>query len=211
MGRVQRDVLRVFIGSPGDLQTEREKAREVVERLNRHLARNLGVHVELRGWEDTLPGSSRPQQLINEDVKESDLFIGLMWQRWGSPTSQSDGYSSGFEEEFELAREQLEAGQLEDIWLSFKEIDEERRRDPDKQLRQVLLFRHKITEGKSIFYKEFPSPERWGELLYDSLVEYLTRESGPNSRPDSSIPREDGDSAIAVRGFGLVESINAVS
>jgi hypothetical protein len=69
MGRVQRDVLKIFIGSPGDVQTERKKAREVVDRLNRHFARYLGIYVELRGWEDTLPGSSRPQQLINEDVR----------------------------------------------------------------------------------------------------------------------------------------------
>lgn len=209
MGRVQRDVLRVFIGSPGDLQPERKKAREVAERVNRHLARNLGVYVELRGWEDTLPGSSRPQELLNEDIRESDLFVGLVWRRWGSPTSQDGGYSSGFEEEFELARELLEAGQLENIWLFFKEIDEERRKDPGEQLRQVLLFRRKVTEGKSVFYKEFPSPERWGELLYDSLAEYLTRESGPSRSPDSSIPH--GGAEIAMRGSGLEESIGAVS
>ena len=204
-------MLRVFIGSPGDLQAERKKAREVVDRVNRHLARNLGIYVELRGWEDTLLGSSRPQNLINEDVREADLFVGLMWQRWGSPTSQNGGFSSGFEEEYELAREQLEAGQLEDIWLFFKQIDEERRRDPGEQLSRVLLFQRKVAEGKDVFYKEFPSPERWGELLYDSLVEYLTRDSGPNRSPDGSVPREDGESAIAVRSSGLVESIEAVS
>lgn len=211
MGRVQRDVLKVFVGSPGDLQAERKKSREVVDRVNRHLARNLGVYVELRGWEDTLLGSSRPQQLINEDVREADLFIGLMWQKWGSPTSQNGGYSSGFEEEYELAREQLNTGQLEDIWLFFKEIDEERRRDPGEQLSQVLRFQRKVAEGKDIFYKEFPTPERWGELLYDSLVEYLTRQSGPARSPDSSIPRAGGESEIEVRGSGLMESIDAVS
>lgn len=211
MGRVKRDVLKVFIGSPGDLQAERTKSREVVDRVNRHLARNLGIYVELRGWEDTLLGSSRPQQLINEDVREADLFIGLMWQRWGSPTSQNGGHSSGFEEEYELAREQLKAGQLEDIWLFFKEIDEERRRDPGEQLSQVLLFQRKVAEGKNIFYKEFPTPERWGELLYDSLVEYLMGESGPDGSPDSSVRREGGESAVAERVSGLVESIDAVS
>ena len=211
MGRVQRDVLKVFVGSPNDLKPERRKSREVVDRVNRHLARNLGIYVELRGWEDTLLGSSRPQQLINEDVREADLFIGLMWQRWGSPTSRDGGYSSGFEEEYELAREQLKAGQLEDIWLFFKEIGEERRGDPGAQLSQVLLFQRRVAEEKDVFYKEFPTPERWGELLYDSLVEYLTRESGPSRSPDSSVAREGGESEIAVRGSGLLESIDAVS
>lgn len=211
MGRVQRDVLKVFVGSPGDLQPERKKSREVVDRINRHLARNLGIYVELRGWEDTLLGFSRPQQLINEDIREADLFIGLMWQRWGSPTSQNGGYSSGFEEEYELAREQLKAEQLEDIWLFFKEIDEGRRRDPGEQLSRVLLFQRRVAEGKDVFYKEFPTPERWGELLYDSLVEYLTREFGESRSPDSNAAREDGESALAVEGARLVESIAAVS
>jgi len=74
----------------------------------------------------------------------------------------------------------------------------------------VLLFQRKVAEGRDIFYKNFPTLERWGELLYDSLVEYLTRDSGPNRSPESSIPREGGESAIAVRGSGLVESIDAV-
>jgi hypothetical protein len=101
-------------------------------------------------------GASRPQHLINEDVRESDLLIGLLWQRWGSPTSQNGGCASGFEEEFELAQEQIKAGQLENIWLFFKDIDEERRRDPGEQLRQVLLFRRKITEGKGSSTRSFP-------------------------------------------------------
>lgn len=96
--------------------------------------------MELRGWEDTLPGSSRPQHLINEDVRESDLLIGLLWQRWGSPTSQNGGYASGFEEEFELAQEQLKAGQLENIWLFFNDIDEERRRDPGSNSARCSYF-----------------------------------------------------------------------
>jgi hypothetical protein len=112
MARTKRDVLTVFIGSPGDLADERTEAREVVDRVNHHVARNLGVHVELRGWEDTLPGFSRPQAKINEDIQASNLFIGLLWRRWGTPTGE---YSSGFEEEFEVAKELYKNGELEDI------------------------------------------------------------------------------------------------
>lgn len=81
--RSKRTVLTVFIGSPGDLRAEREETRKVIDGLNQHLARNLGVFVELRGWEDTLPGFSRPQDKINEDIRQSDLFVGLVWRRWG--------------------------------------------------------------------------------------------------------------------------------
>jgi hypothetical protein len=99
--RIKRDVLTVFIGSPGDLQEERKAARQVVDRLNRNVGRNLGLHVDLRGWEDTLPGAGRPQEIINEDLMDSDLFVGLLYRRWGSPSGE---YTSGFEEEYELAK-----------------------------------------------------------------------------------------------------------
>jgi hypothetical protein len=91
--RSKRDVLTIFIGSPGDLQEERREARRVVDRLNSNVARsnvarNLGLYIELRGWEDTLPGSGRPQSRINEDLRDADLFIGLVWLRWGTPTGE---------------------------------------------------------------------------------------------------------------------------
>ena len=125
--RSKRDVLTVFIGSPGDLQEERKIARAVVDRVNRNVARNLGLNVELRGWEDTLPGSGRPQEIINNDALDSDLFIILLWRRWGTPSGE---YSSGFEEEYELAKKQRAEGKMEETWLFFKEVPEGMLADP---------------------------------------------------------------------------------
>ena len=89
-----RKVLTVFLASPGDLDAERKAARHAVERVNKNVAKHLGWHVDLVGWEDTLPGHGRPQALINRDVDSCDLFIGVLWQRWGQETGK---YSSGFE------------------------------------------------------------------------------------------------------------------
>ena len=96
-----RKVVTVFIGSPGDVQKERQIARQVVDKINR-IIRDVGWEIELRGWEDTLPGHGRPQDIINADVRECHLFIGLLHARWGMPTGK---HSSGFEEEFRLACE----------------------------------------------------------------------------------------------------------
>jgi Domain of unknown function (DUF4062) len=166
--RSKRDLLTVFIGSPGDLQEERREARRVVDRLNSNVARNLGLYIELRGWEDTLPGSGRPQSRINEDLRDADLFIGLVWLRWGTPTSE---YTSGFEEEYELAKKHREEGELEEIWLFFKKVPDDRLSDPGDQLRRVLAFKEAVTAQREIFYKSFESTEDWSDMLYD----YLTR------------------------------------
>jgi Domain of unknown function (DUF4062) len=95
-----RNVLKIFLASPGDVAEERRAARNVVYEMDQ-MFRESGWHIELSGWEDVMPGYSRPQAKINPDVDTCDIFLGLLWRRWGSPTGE---YSSGFEEEFERAR-----------------------------------------------------------------------------------------------------------
>ena len=58
---IKRNVLTVFIATPGDLVKERNILREVVERINKSIGRNIGWNLELLGWEDTLPSFARPQ------------------------------------------------------------------------------------------------------------------------------------------------------
>src|SRR5690242_10528268 len=94
-----RKVLVVFLGSPGDVVKERQALRKAIDRMNGTL-KAIDWLIDLRGWDDTLPGHGRPQELINADVQTCKLFIGLLYTRWGSPTGK---FSSGFEEEYQLA------------------------------------------------------------------------------------------------------------
>ncbi|MBO0936398.1 DUF4062 domain-containing protein [Fibrella sp. HMF5335] len=167
----QRAVLSIFIASPGDLQEERRQTRQVVDRLNRHLARNLGVTIELIGWEDTLPGTGRPQEIINKDLVGCDLLIGLLWKRWGT---QSGKYSSGFEEEFELALDLKAKGQMKDIWLFFKNMPIETLADPGEQARQVLEFRKQVETKREVLYQTFENEMTWERQLTDALTDYLS-------------------------------------
>ncbi len=89
----------IFLASPSDLQVERKRAKQAVEFVNSASGRALDWHINLLGWEDTLPGVGRPQHLINEEVDRCHLFVGMLWQRWGEPPA-AGGYTSGFEEEF---------------------------------------------------------------------------------------------------------------
>lgn len=176
----QRTLLSIFIGSPGDLQAEREIARNVIDRINKRIARHLGVQVELRGWEDTLPGYSRPQAVINEDLKECDMFLGLLWQRWGTRPSEDGEYTSGFEEEYYLALELREKGEMQEIMLFFKDMSEDLRHDPGEQASKVIEFRHSVEAKREVLYSTFDTPEAWKEVLYDILAEYLTKHYGPS-------------------------------
>jgi len=167
---MQRNILSVFLASPGDLQEERNTARSSVDRVNKILARRVGWQIELLGWEDTLPGYSRPQALINKDVDSADLFLGILWRRWGQDT---DKFSSGFEEEFIRVRDRRRKTGKPEIWLFFKEIDEESKKDPGDQLKQVLKFRDEQINLKELMFKEFSDIEGWSQIINDGLIAYL--------------------------------------
>jgi hypothetical protein len=58
------EAVKVFIASPGDLSEERKSFPRILEKLNKIKARNMNYLLEPVGWEDTLIGLGRPQELI---------------------------------------------------------------------------------------------------------------------------------------------------
>src|SRR5438128_1465963 len=99
--------LRVFVASPGDVLTERARLTSVVESLNRGLADHVGVVLELKEWSQVVPDMGRPQQVIFDQLKPTqwDLFIGILWLRYGSKAGGANPDESGTHEEFNLAYE----------------------------------------------------------------------------------------------------------
>lgn len=160
--------LRVFLASPSDLREERYAIRTLVDRINHIVASDLGCVVELLGWEDTLPGAGRPQSLINQDVDQCDLFLGLLHRRWGQPTGD---FASGFEEEFCRAEARRADTGSPDIWLFFKRVDAQFLVDPGEQLRRVLAFKREIS-GRHL-YKEFSGPEEMALTVQAFLSKQL--------------------------------------
>ena len=157
-----RKILYAFLASPGDLPDEREAVRDVIAEFNETLADEFGYQIELLRWEDTAAGSGRPQELINQYVDRCDLFIGLIWKRWGTPPDKDGTFSSGFHEEFErsMARRANSANSASpEIALFFKEIPKEFMEDPGGDLKRVLEFKEKLIAEKEILFKEFPEGE----------------------------------------------------
>lgn len=101
----QVSAYRIFVGSPSGLEEERKRFREVVNEYNESDALENGVLFIPVGWELTLRGMGRPQQLINDDLKRCDYCVILLHDRWGTPSSTAGQYSSGTEEEYALAKQ----------------------------------------------------------------------------------------------------------
>ena len=165
----QMNVLRVFLASPSDLEAERKATKEMVDRLNPTI-RAAGWTVELLGWEDRLPGFGRPQTQINDDVDACDLFLGVLWRRWGSPSGE---FQSGFEEEFERAIMRRRRSESPEIWIYFKRV--ECTLDPGEQLRQVLAFRKKLEQQRELLFMQFDNTSEWARVCQSALVSYVLK------------------------------------
>ncbi|MEM6783996.1 MAG: SUMF1/EgtB/PvdO family nonheme iron enzyme [Bacteroidota bacterium] len=89
---------RVFVASPGEMKPERDALEEVIAELNRTFAKREGIRLELVRWEThSVPALGPIQAIINGQVEPYDVFVGLFWKRFGTPTAVAD---SGTEEEF---------------------------------------------------------------------------------------------------------------
>ena len=163
------NIVRVFIGSPGGLDAERQLARKIVDQINQSHSENWGCQLQLIGWEATLPGHKRAQSLINVDLDKCTYFIGILWDHWGSLPDTKSKYTSGFEEEFERAKEHLYNQKMKDIALFFKEIDSSKLRDPGKSLQKVLKFREQCISQKELMFQSFDDLDNFGDILRAKL------------------------------------------
>jgi hypothetical protein len=156
-------VIRVLVASPSDLMPERSRLEDVIRELNLAWSSSLGIRMELVRWEThAAPAIGLdPQQVINEQLADNyDLFIGLMWARFGTPTGRA---GSGTEEEFKRALERHKGDPRVGVMMYFKtgpippmEID-------PAQLAQVIAFRKSI-EGTALYWT-FADVEEFSSLL----------------------------------------------
>jgi hypothetical protein len=165
-------LIRAFIASPGGLDEERRAARAAAEEVNT-TAKLMNYRVELVGWEDTISGAGRPQEIINEELETCELFIGLLWTRWGTPTTTGAGYSSGFEEEFELSRARLSSTGSPEMSMFFRNVSPQQLADPGPELQKVTEFRQQLIESKELLFQHFGDAEEFGSKVRAFLNCYL--------------------------------------
>lgn len=163
--------INIFIATPSDLEQERNIFRDVLKKIN-SLNKSQKFNLVPVGWEDTLIGKGRPQELINKDLAKSDLVIFILWKRWGSPSGK---FSSGFEEEFFLANK-LD----KEMWILFKKIPTYMLEDPGPQLSKVLQFKEQIIKDKKFLFKDFTNEKDLKKILNNNLQKFLILQQNKN-------------------------------
>jgi NB-ARC domain/Domain of unknown function (DUF4062)/APAF-1 helical domain len=169
----------VFISSPGDVREERQIAIEVLKRLN-----NMS-HIQDRyvlkplAYEEVVPAAvgATPQSTVDRYMMEagkSDIFICIMWQRMGTPTTHEETgeqFQSGTEYEFIAAyRANQERGAPHILlYRCMKEIP------PDADLEQAMRVQNffKRFEGATPefkgLYKTYQTAAEFEDLLFLDL------------------------------------------
>lgn len=148
---------KIFVASPGGLEDERQTFRDVISAYNEAEANHRGAHFVPVGWEITLRGVGRAQEKINEEVRQCDFFVLLLWDRWGTPTGSTKKYTSGTEEEYAVAWECHKESKkpMRELIVFFKAVTPRQLSDPGEQLRRVLDFKKTLESEKQIFFDTF--------------------------------------------------------
>lgn len=178
--------IRLFIASPGDVQTERELVARAVGELNQTVCPTNNLVLEFVAWEkDARPEMGRIQGLINHQIGDYDIFVGLMWRRFGTPSGDS---GSGTEEEFNRAYSSWAKTKHPNILLYFSEAPAPPPKSVEdaRQMLRVAEFREEV-EGKGLTWS-YSDPCSFDDVVRPHLHkllldEYCSTEKKPLEMP----------------------------
>lgn len=155
--------ITVLLASPGDVDRERGMVRKAVEEVNLNTGEAEGFHIVVKGWEThSRPAGGRAQGNITRQIGPTDIFLGIMWARLGSPTGKA---SSGTVEEYEDAiriRKRSRRALKPSVMFYFKTKSPRNLRDLDPdQLAAVRAFKARVfKENLAAEFETAPQLER---------------------------------------------------
>ena len=175
----------VFIASPGDVPEERTATREICESLNNDsFVKDKKIRLNPVGWEDVIPEAGRPQAIINQLQQECDIFICMLYRRYGTPTG---GYDSGTEEEFLNAYEKWKNLSHPKIMFYFKEVLISSARDfEDPQLKKVFELKEKIQANEMLLYGTFKDTSDFKKIITEDLKKQIIQISKGDTKHNLS-------------------------
>lgn len=200
------DVLSIFLASPGDVAEERARTAEVIVRWNRAWSRHLGLRLELLRWEDdSYPDiGDDAQDVINQQIPgDWDLFIGVMWARFGTPTHRA---GSGTQEEYERALERHRTASNISLLFYFKDASIPPSKIDTTQLKLVQDFKESV-QSAGLLTWDFPDIDQFEKLVELHITKHVQqwRKTKPGSetptdlQPPAETPRQamsKGDASI---------------
>jgi hypothetical protein len=168
---VQVTKIQVFVASPGDVDRERELLEAVILELNNTFAAHLYLVLELVKYEThTHPGMGvDPQDVVNQQIEPTDIFIGIMWKRFGTKTERAE---SGTVEEFKRARDRCKSNPDMHIMFYFNETPfYPQTRQETTQAGNVLAFKKSL--GKTALTCKYTGVQEFEKQVRQHLTRLL--------------------------------------
>jgi hypothetical protein len=167
--------IQVFVSCPGDVEPEKSIVRKVCDRINTLYANNgCNIHLQVRDWRDiTGQFGPRPQAIINDTIKNYDVYIGILWMRFGTPpgavnSETGSDFQSGTEEEFHLAYDEWKKNSdALNIYFFFKDSKPPNTTGETEQLLKVQQFKEKLIPLGWV--NPFKDPEQFKDSVHDVL------------------------------------------
>jgi hypothetical protein len=199
----QLSLYRIFLASPGDVAEERDIASDVIEELNLTHGPLGNYRFELLRWEThAAPSAGRPQQVINDLIKQYDIFVGVMWKRFGSPSGIAE---SGTEEEFNIAYARWEEDNQRPLMFFFSQKKVPPAASQEDLAQQTKLFTFKQSLISKALIWTYKNPANFEAELRKTLCFRMNKiitdkqaaaaPTGPRAAP-RSVPVEDDVQAL---------------
>ena len=207
-------VLVVLAASPSDMASERGVLEEVIRELNLTWSRKLGIRLDLVRWETHgYPGFGvDAQDVLNSQLPDDpDIFVGLMWGRYGTSTDRA---GSGTEEEFQRAfgRFQKDSTSIK-IMIYFKDAPIAPSQIDPKQLARVQDFRSSLGDEGGLYWN-FGKEDEFERLIRIHLARQIQEFSGGQqgkAMPDKAAQIDSEDvSSETSEELGLIDYLDLV-
>ncbi|MFW9262411.1 hypothetical protein HUN01_00805 (plasmid) [Nostoc edaphicum CCNP1411] len=198
----QVEKIKIFLASPSDVPKERNYLVKVIDETNRTIAASKGVMLEaICSEKNAFPGYGQDgQAVLNLQIgkmQEYALFVGIMWNRIGTPTPRAE---SGTVEEFERAVKSLQKKGQPEIWFYFRQSAAQLNTEEAlEQRRKVLAFKKKI-QGKALI-REYSAPANFRDQFREHILLWLSKRESKTLQP----------SVIASKNSKLSPTVNNTS
>ena len=200
-------VFSVLVACPSDVQEEAGLVRRAVEEVNLGMAPLQAARLEVVDWQThASPGiGSDPQDVINRQLPDDyDIFLGVMWARFGTATPRA---GSGTEEEFEraLTRHQANPRSVK-ILFYFKQASLPPGTIDPPQLQKVQAFRERLKQEGVLYWDFGHGVDFERELRHHLNMQLQALLKSSSSHPDAKV---DNDTPAGAQKEGDLEEDQA--
>lgn len=171
---MNKKIYKCFIASPSDTTEERKVCDKVFNEINQGIGEHHNFRIESKKWENNTHPSfgSDGQAVINSQIGDDyDIFIGIMWKKFGTPTPRA---GSGTEEEFENAYKRHQNQEPLEIMFYFNDASFKMDEVEADQLDKVKKFKLKVSDLGGL-YCQFDGVNDFENKLRSHLTTYLLK------------------------------------